>query len=950
MNRLDDGPSPETTAPHVPGGGASLDSEDPRVTRAVEDYLAALRAGRPPQREAFLAGHPDIAKELAECLDGLEFLREAAPKLQRRALTAADFPEPPPASPLGDYRVVGELGRGGMGVVYEAEQLSLARRVALKVLPFAAALDPKQLQRFRNEALAAAHLNHPHIVPVYAVGSERGVHYYAMQLIDGRSLADLLTELRRRNAGMTNDERSPKAEARMGETDAAAATEVRPSGFGFLSSFVIRHSSFAHAVARLGAQAAEALEHAHQLGVVHRDVKPANLLVDARGHLWVTDFGLAQFRSDAGLTLTGDLVGTLRYMSPEQARAKHDLVDHRADVYALGVTLYELLTLRPAFDGRDRAEVLRQVLSEEPVRPRRLNAAVPADLETVVLKAMDKEPEGRYATAQELADDLRRFLEDRPVAARRPGLARRAAKWARRHRPVVASAAVALLLSVAVLAVSLVSVSAERAEAAKQRDLARRAVDDMYTDVAERWLEQEPQMEEVQRQFLLKALRYYEELAGARGDDAEARWGAAMAYRRAGDIQRKLEASADAEQAYGRAVQLLGRLAAEDPGRPDYRGALAGCYHGLGRLYGKAKRTAEAERAYRRVIALREELLDEAPDPVACRYDLAVTLNDLGRVLQFTGREPDAEAAYRRALDLLDGLSVRAAQTAACENRLGAILHHLTELRGVRADAAQTRRILERAIGHQRAALKLRPRNPDYRHDLAAQLARLGDTLARLGETPGAEEAFTQSVAVWEQLADDFPMTPGHRAELAAALNGLGDLFHGRGRLREADAAYERVVAVRGQLVEEFPDVPAFGRDLTWFLTVCPAERFRDGARAVALAERAVERAPQGGDCWRALGAARCRVGDWQGAVAALEKAIELRSGGDGREWLFLALARARLGDRPKARAWYDRARAWAEEICPENASIRGLQEEVEALIGPGALECGEDRRFPCPF
>jgi eukaryotic-like serine/threonine-protein kinase len=940
MKRLDDGPSLEATAPAGPGNGPSPDSEDPRVTRAVEDYLAAVRAGRPPQREAFLTGHPEIAKELAECLDGLEFLREAAPKLQRRALTAADLPDAPPASPLGDYRIVGELGRGGMGVVYEAEQLSLARRVALKVLPFAAALDPKQLQRFRNEALAAAHLNHPHIVPVYAVGSERGVHYYAMQLIDGQSLADLIRDLRRRNSGMTNDgmtndERSPNAEARMGETDAAAtATEVRPSGFGFLSSFVIRHSSFVHAVARLGVQAAEALEHAHQLGVVHRDVKPANLLVDARGHLWVTDFGLAQFRSDAGLTLTGDLVGTLRYMAPEQARAKHDLVDHRADVYALGVTLYELLTLRPACDGRDRAEVLRQVLTEEPVRPRRLNAAVPADLETVVLKAMDKESEGRYATAQELADDLRRFLEDRPVAARRPGLARRAAKWARRHRPVVASAAAALLLSVAVLAVSLVSVSAEQAEAAKQRDLARRVVDDMYTDVAERWLEQEPQMEEVQRQFLLKALRYYEELAGAQGNDAEARWGAAMAYRRAGDIQRKLEASADAEQAYGRAIDLLGRLAAENPGRPAYGDALAGCYHGLGRLYGKAKRTAEAERAYRRVIALREDLLDKAPDSVDYRYDLAVTLNDLGRVLQFTGREPDAEAAYRRALDLLNGLSARAPPTAAYENRLGAILYHLTELRGVRADTAQTRRILERAIGHQRSALKLRPRHPDYRQDLAAQLARLGATLARLGETPGAEEAFTQSVAVWEQLADDFPKTPAHRAELAAALNGLADLLHGRGRRREADGAYARVVALRGRLAEEFPDVPGFGRDLAWFLAVCPAERFRDGAQAVAHGRRAVERAPQGGDCWRALGAARCRVGDWQGAVAALEKAMELRSGGDGREWLFLALAQGRLGDRPKARAWYDRARAWAEEICPESATIRGLQSEVEAVLG----------------
>jgi serine/threonine protein kinase len=194
----------------------------------------------------------------------------------------------------------------------------------------------------------------------------------------------------------------------VGETSLRASRSTEPS---------IRSTAYFRTVANLGTQAAEALEHAHQLGVVHRDIKPANLLVDGRGNLWITDFGLAHCQSQAGLTMTGDLVGTLRYMSPEQALAKRLLIDHRTDIYSLGVTLYELLTLEPAFSGRDREELLRQVAFEEPRTPRQRNKAIPRELETIVLKAMEKSPESRYATAQELADDLRRFLEDRPIQA-----------------------------------------------------------------------------------------------------------------------------------------------------------------------------------------------------------------------------------------------------------------------------------------------------------------------------------------------------------------------------------------------------------------------------------------------------------------------------------------------------------------------------------------------------
>jgi serine/threonine protein kinase/Flp pilus assembly protein TadD len=429
--------------------------------RLLVSCLEAMDAGQAVDRQALLAHYPQFAEELARFLDDQD-------RLERRVspLRAAARAQPlhalraEPAGPveLGDYRLLREIGRGGMGVVYEAEQVSLGRRVALKVLPLAGMLDVRQLQRFQNEARAAACLHHTHIVPVYAVGREHGISFYAMQLIEGQSLAAALAELRRQAAGKdAAGAADPEATTAYPPPPAApAAGSTAPQG-ALSTGGGVGNREYVRRVAQLGAQAAEALDYAHQLGIVHRDVKPANLLLDGRGQLWVTDFGLALFRREGAesLTLTGDLVGTLRYMSPEQALAKRVPIDHRTDVYSLGATLYELLTLRPVFEGQDRQELLRQISFDEPRPLRRLNPALPAELETVVLKALAKEPAERYATAQELADDLQRFLQDEPIRARRATLLQRSRKWARRHRPLVWSVAAAVSVTVLVLAGSL---------------------------------------------------------------------------------------------------------------------------------------------------------------------------------------------------------------------------------------------------------------------------------------------------------------------------------------------------------------------------------------------------------------------------------------------------------------------------------------------------------------
>ncbi len=366
---------------------------------------------------------------------------------------------------LGDFEIVRQVGSGGMGVVYEARQLSLNRKVALKVLSGRLGLTPQAVLRFRREAEAAAKLHHTNIVPVYATGDQDGQHYYVMELIEGPSLDQVLAKLRKDKGGAASPPEAP-------DLTTAYAAPPDPSGpaAGLTnSSSVGSGAAYFDAVARMIAEVADALDYAHRQGVIHRDVKPSNLLLGPDGRLSLNDFGLARVLEQPGMTQTGEFVGTPRYMSPEQITGGRVPMDHRTDVYSLGATLYELLTLQPPFTGERRDQVLAQVLQKEPRSPRRLNRRAPVDLETICLKALEKDPDRRYQTAGQMAEDLRRYVNRFAIAARRVGPLGRMRKWVRRHPALAASLAFALLLAVAAVFFAYQAYAGEQRRLAEQK-------------------------------------------------------------------------------------------------------------------------------------------------------------------------------------------------------------------------------------------------------------------------------------------------------------------------------------------------------------------------------------------------------------------------------------------------------------------------------------------------
>jgi tetratricopeptide (TPR) repeat protein len=817
---------------------ASLDS---LVARVADEFQERQKRGERPDVEEYATRHPQAAALLRKVLASLQVLNLSLPG------NAADSDEASLTGTLGDFRLLREVGRGGMGVVYEAEQLSLGRRVALKVLPLAGALDPRHLQRFQNEARAAACLHHPTIAPVYAVGCERGVHYYAMQFIDGLTLAQVLDRQRPASESPQPNEPTtaytPPPAAAETDAQARAATDWAP-----------RDAAYLQRVAEWGIQAAEALEHAHQVGIVHRDIKPGNLMVDGQGKLWVTDFGLARMGADSGLTLTGDLVGTLRYMSPEQALAKRVVIDHRTDLYSLGVTLYELLSGRPAVEGNTREEILRKLTFEEPPSLRRWNRSIPAELETIVLKAMEKNPADRYATAQELADDLRNFQEDRPIRARRPSLAQRARRWARRHRAAVTATVLCLGMA---LAAAVGSVGWVLGERASRQEAAEAKVREALEEGGRRLQEGNP-YDPVLITMVQQAQARVD--AGAVGPELQGR---VRQLRRDLDMLQRLEEA---------------RLQATAPGKEgwDWTGAdrlYAEAFqeYGLDVIFPDPAKTAEQVRTsaiHTHLVAALDDwglvrnrlhkgsgaslaAVAERADDDSWRQGLRRAVARGDRIaLERLAKEP---AALRQPPASVVLLSWYLGPVEQEELLRAAQQHHPADfwINFGLADALREKgpRDAGQAIGFCRAALALRPQCP-------AVHSNLGLALQDKGDLDGAIKAYEAAL----RLKKDFPEAYKIHTNLAVALQVKGDLD---GAIKAYKAAL--------RLKKDFP-LAHFNLGLALQAKGNPDGAIKEYREALRLQKDYPEAHYNLGNALAAKG-----KGDLDGAIKAYQEALRLQ-------------------------------------------------------------------------
>ncbi|HEV3167997.1 MAG TPA: protein kinase [Isosphaeraceae bacterium] len=858
---------------------------DTAVDKLVEELTNKLHAGSSVNIEDYVQQYPEHASLIRQVFSALEVMAELGrSSLVGKAQSGATVLEPGASGlldTLGDYRIIREVGRGGMGVVYEATQLSLGRRVALKVLPLAAALDPRQRQRFQVEAQAAAQLHHTHIVPVFAVGCERGVHYYAMQLIEGQSLAALISEMQwfaqRAEPGAAQiqgprshvvdlsppDKSEPGASGppttgpaianrpegtALGDLSAEPASGLRTAEKPPSTGLSNRNREFFRTVARLGVQAAEALEHAHSLGVLHRDIKPANLIVDSRGDVWITDFGLARLQNEAGLTLTGDLLGTLRYMSPEQALGKRVVIDHRTDIYSLGVTVYELIALRTALQGRNHQELLHQIASEEPVPLRRINPAIPRDLETIVLKAMAKEPDARYASAQDLADDLQRFLDDKPIRARRPSPLEHMAKWTRRHRPVVMTAVSVLLLAL-IVGISLLWWQQKKTAAALQAS--ERSLND--------WRQAMQLLLPASSALTLKAMAI------------------ATTYEAPPNEQEKEKFLKDALKFYEGWARIT-------HGKPELLGMEAEATTRVG-LTRMIMRLPTADEAYLRAIALYEQLIAESPRERGPREKIVGVLQYRALMMTLTSGFPKAERDYCRSLDISRGL--------------------VTDF----------------------------PEKVELYTTLIQQTLTLAENYEQFMQDPRkAEQARRGLVVFFDSLADEVPSVPQLRLPLAQAYRELGSQLAAKGLHREAVPLFRKSLELQ-------PINPPLLNNLAWFYVNDPAQPAYDPDEGIVLAKRAVSADASSAAAWNTLSVAFYRNRDWDAAIEALEKSMQLSSGGLPRDYLFMAMALWQKGEREDADNWYMKATTTIgkDASLDRDPELKRFQAEAATLLGKDA-------------
>ncbi|GAB5402144.1 MAG: serine/threonine-protein kinase [Aureliella sp.] len=730
-----------------------------RLTEVLDEYLQQLENHESPSREALLAQHPELAEVLAIYLDKLE---------QLHGMTSPAGLGPLVGQTLGDYQLVAEIGRGGMGIVFSARDQKLDRLVAIKLLPMADLLEEKHVERFRNEARAAANLQHPHIVPVFSIGQQGGIHYFAMRLIDGPSLDQRIAQ--------------------------HAADGTKPPTERVLRQF---------------AEVAGALHAAHEHGIVHRDIKPSNLLLDSQNSLWIADFGLARFQTATPLTQTGDMIGTMRYMSPEQATGRGELVDHRTDIYSLGATLFEVLTQRPVIEGEDGPGLLRTIATQPTPSLRKLRPDCPTELQTVLNRAMSPSRDDRYASASELAADLQAIVDGRPIAARPISPLVRVSRWANANAMGLAIACGLLLIAAGGLSIHNWMILNEAAKGVNHAANARASVLAL-SKVADD-LASVPGGEQIRRKVLWRSLNYFQDFAAHSAGDPSLLADTASAHARIGAIQEELGDSGQAIVHYELAEQMYEKLIAADPSashlvrlRNENLNHLGLALSNAGDLTGALKTLETA------VSRQRDAASSSVPET------LALTLSNYGVALQKANRRNAAREAYSEAIELLTEAHAAQPDDPAITRGLAAAHQNYgSVVAGDQAEPAFAARQSREAIEHLNRALQLQielaavPENKlRISRDLITTYLHLGDIQLANRSLRDANHSFQAASIIAEQLVTLSPGAPHYLRDLATSKSNLGMTLYQQGNKSAALEALEDAETHYRKLLKLHPSNP----------------------------------------------------------------------------------------------------------------------------------------------